>query len=586
MYSAYDEIFNRIKPSQRPTVIKVISWLFHARRPLHKRELQEAIGIRPNKGQIALPKYFVPSDALVRHCQGLITIDDDAGIVRFTHFTVQEFLNTHYRKNLLSTVELAKACLTYLTYDIFESGPCPDEASFEQRKHDYRLSLYAAEFWGGYTKGEGEGDKVILDCLRRLLGSPKKLAALRQFQLLAPRPWWDFNEIFGLSYSQLNSWRPIHSIAREGLSTLCKSIPVLNGFQGLEFDGGTLSSREDYLGTTPLLEAAKNGHLEMAIELIKTRADVGAQDNDGRMALHWSAGNGHKDVVIVLLEHGADVGAQNNSGWTALHLAAWDGHKDVVIVLLEHGADVGAQDNRGSTALHRAAINGHRDVVIVLLEHGADVGAQGEYGWTALHWAAIDGHKDVVIVLLEHGADEGAQDNNGWTALDRAAWKAHKDVVIVLLETLQSHGKPTFDSASRSHLLDFKDVLKDWLAKFPDDALLWFSLGNAYFEQRMYQEATASFDFCFEVYLRTANVGPHIERMSFPLLMSCTDCYSKIEGHYYKCKQCYESWNHSICRECIETDRHLHSAKEVIMIPSEKLLSRLRREDNVDRKRE
>ena len=48
-------------------------------------------------------------------------------MIQFTHYTVQEFLIDNYQDKLLFPRDLAKVCLTYLTFDIFDDGSCPNE---------------------------------------------------------------------------------------------------------------------------------------------------------------------------------------------------------------------------------------------------------------------------------------------------------------------------------------------------------------------------------------------------------------------------------------------------------------------------
>jgi ankyrin repeat protein len=109
--------------------------------------------------------------------------------------------------------------------------------------------------------------------------------------------------------------------------------------------------------------AATKNHEGDIIRLLKSEADVAAEDSDGWTALHKAAGNGHETVVQLLLEEGADVAAKDQIGRRALHRAAENGHEVMVRLLHEKGADVAAKDNGGRMALHRAAVR-------LLLEKG------------------------------------------------------------------------------------------------------------------------------------------------------------------------------------------------------------------------
>ena len=67
-------------------------------------------------------------------------------IVRFTHYTVQEFLQDKYLHKVLTPIDLAKVCLTYLTFDIFEDRPCADSDAFYRRMKSYQFSVYAMQY--------------------------------------------------------------------------------------------------------------------------------------------------------------------------------------------------------------------------------------------------------------------------------------------------------------------------------------------------------------------------------------------------------------------------------------------------------
>ena len=79
------------------------------------------------------------------------------------------------------------------------------------------------------------------------------------------------------------------------------------------------------------------------------------------------------EVVRVLIEQGADVGAQDNAGRTALHIATSGdrGSVDVVRMLLERGSNIGAKDNQGKTALQLASATRDNDIIRLLSEYGA-----------------------------------------------------------------------------------------------------------------------------------------------------------------------------------------------------------------------
>ena len=149
--------------------------------------------------------------------------------------------------------------------------------------------------------------------------------------------------------------------------------------------------------------------------------------------LYEAAWNGHKNVVQILIDKGADPNKANQWGQTPVNLAALAGHKDVVKLLLDKGADPNEASRSGTTPLHRASIEGHKYAVQLLLERGAEPNKTTYYDQdTPLHWAAFEGHLEVIQMLLEGGANRSMTDDNGKTPVQLAATKGHSEVVQLL----------------------------------------------------------------------------------------------------------------------------------------------------------
>ena len=65
----------------------------------------------------------------------------------------------------------------------------------------------------------------------------------------------------------------------------------------------------DKAGSTAIISAAKNGHVDVVKVLIQNGADVNDSDYRERTALHFAAQRGDVGVVKVLIQNGADVNA-------------------------------------------------------------------------------------------------------------------------------------------------------------------------------------------------------------------------------------------------------------------------------------
>ena len=240
----------------------------------------------------------------------------------------------------------------------------------------------------------------------------------------------------------------------------------------------TLSLEESYeyhldichCGYTPLHLAARNGLIEIAIELVERgRARVEVRDCFGATPLHVAACHNHWEMAIKFLNLGADIGINALNGSTPLHSAAACGAVEVIDHLLSRGANLSAVDDSGLTALHYAILNmnssnlernillktetssgeqcqlvtfdrtGHLaeffvekkhikntdhyrwlDTFIHLIVRGSAIDAVDMYGQTALHIAARNGLADAVNVLLQKRAKLEICDKSGKTPLEVA----------------------------------------------------------------------------------------------------------------------------------------------------------------------
>ncbi|XP_072119920.1 ankyrin repeat and KH domain-containing protein 1 isoform X6 [Mobula birostris] len=155
--------------------------------------------------------------------------------------------------------------------------------------------------------------------------------------------------------------------------------------------------------STPLMEAAQEGHLELVKYLLASGANVHATTATGDTALTYACENGHTDVADVLLQAGADLEHESEGGRTPLMKAARAGHLCTVQFLISKGANVNrATANNDHTVVSLACAGGHLAVVELLLAHGADPTHRLKDGSTMLIEAAKGGHTNVVSYLLDY----------------------------------------------------------------------------------------------------------------------------------------------------------------------------------------
>ena len=257
-----------------------------------------------------------------------------------------------------------------------------------------------------------------------------------------------------------------------------------------------------HCGYTPLHLAARYGHLEVAILLIRKGARLDERDCTGATPVHVASCHNHANLI------GGNLNVKTSNGSTPLHSAAACGAVEIIDYLLCEKASLTATDNYGLTALHYSIHNirfrslddliaprkGHLsgffvhdnryisvdglrwlDTLVKLLHRGSNVDAVDVDGQTALHIAAHYGLADAVNVLLQMNASMEMKDKNGKTPLEVAFENApvepeqlpsfratkiedvrehlhgHVMVIFLLLSHGASSGKCTSSSGSMLH---------------------------------------------------------------------------------------------------------------------------------------
>ena len=153
-------------------------------------------------------------------------------------------------------------------------------------------------------------------------------------------------------------------------------------------------------------------------QLLEHGASAHVRNKNGQTPLHIASHHELFSIVALLLKSGADVDAQDNAAMTPLHWVlqslSSDGFK-IAQLLLEHGASVHVRDKNGQMPLHLASRRDFPTIVGLLLKYGADVDAQDNAARTPLHWVSNpfsgDGSKTAQL-LLEHGASVHVRDRN------------------------------------------------------------------------------------------------------------------------------------------------------------------------------
>lgn len=125
-------------------------------------------------------------------------------------------------------------------------------------------------------------------------------------------------------------------------------------------------------------------------------------------------------IAELLIRSKADVNAQNKQGLTPLMHACTNESDVVTQSLLDNRANIDAVDNRKNNAFCYAIYHRKLANVNLLIKRGCDINSFGEFGNTNLIVAAHQGYSDLICVLLSCNADPFIKNTSGDTVLGYA----------------------------------------------------------------------------------------------------------------------------------------------------------------------
>ncbi|CAM6000394.1 unnamed protein product [Sphagnum balticum] len=171
-----------------------------------------------------------------------------------------------------------------------------------------------------------------------------------------------------------------------------------------------------------MIEAARKNLPKTVDELLKSGAEINAQDAEGWTALMEAADRGFIDLLDHLIAQGADLNIRSKQGKTALIYAARCGFSDCATALIKAGADLDIQDLKGRNALIYASRNEnpikrpfYLAIVQALISGKAQLNLTNHHQQSALMYAVWHDDHTIAQTLKAAGADKTIADATGKT---------------------------------------------------------------------------------------------------------------------------------------------------------------------------
>jgi hypothetical protein len=228
---------------------------------------------------------------------GRVTITE----LRLAHFTVKDYLlsqslqqsqHSYYSiEKKSSSLQIAKACLTYLNMDQFSSGYQGREIQ-DARLREWPLLDYAARFCGLHLRiVENDLDQSARNLFHKLL-STHILPNGGNFGSLVGTVWR------AATQDSIETTKPLYFAASYGLVSVVRLLLSDVAATDLEARGGRF-------GSSPLQVASYHGNTECVRLLLAAGADPNSTNRLNETSLYWARRFGSVEIVDLLRSYGA-----------------------------------------------------------------------------------------------------------------------------------------------------------------------------------------------------------------------------------------------------------------------------------------
>ncbi|BFZ07645.1 hypothetical protein BsWGS_10683 [Bradybaena similaris] len=206
----------------------------------------------------------------------------------------------------------------------------------------------------------------------------------------------------------------------------------------------SLSSKEEIMKVKDAIypclmaAAAKTGDIPALEKLRASGGHLGAENEDGRTALHVACRHGHINVVHYLLNHGVSVHVRDCRKETPLIDAVEGGHLEIIKLLVQTGAAMPLPKAQVAIRMCSAAAENDVKAIEAWVTAGASVDWHDYDKRTPLHVAISFNNRVVTEFLLKCGAGADVTDAFGHTPRSMAINLGHEDLLAIINETVNS----------------------------------------------------------------------------------------------------------------------------------------------------
>lgn len=449
----YDRIWTRINsercdPTERKWALETLILVLYAKEPLTEQTVLAFTN--PDSTSLISDQTFQASGIkyLIRVCANLVVLDGQMNVLRFVHFSAQEFLRGKLGSDSENNGHLADVCFAVLAAEAGSVQGSIDDSIYDSiDKNTSQSSMpasiyhYASKYWHEHAKFWDEINSHRAHLIQQFLLNRNRFNSWRRY------------------VTNLNDSGTILWIYSDKLLTLDRYISYHNLPVILKHLVEHCSS-VDWKGSLSI--AAQNNHLEIAGILIQAGTDVNFASEEFDRPLILAVDGESEEIATLLLKAGSDANARSNDGELALVIAVNRGKEAIAILLIKAGANVNARSMRGDPVLIEAIFRGSIAMVQTLLNACCDPNVRSRIGEPALSAVVrqrsevtrtvltMDGSgvsaedktegefdlrlETLVTLLITHGSDVNGRNPSGRTALMIAVGDRSERLVSLLLD--------------------------------------------------------------------------------------------------------------------------------------------------------
>lgn len=276
----------------------VLTWVCYSREPIEATALQHALfAARIEDLECIDEEDLEDLDDLIQVCNGLVVQHKESNVIRFEHYTAEEFFPGYLADTLFTAHStISRVCLRYLSMnsvtDISNSMPAKYlrytlHTYSDYWNSQYPLMRYAVTSWGYHAKRSEIDENMSLAFVLEFLRRPRNVKiAARALDVYQP-PEAEFRPRDSVIGLHLASFFGLRRTADQLIST-----------KSLDLD------TSDSFGWSALRWACHGRETEMVQYLIERGANVGIMDRAENTTLIWALGRrathvSYKNLTII-----------------------------------------------------------------------------------------------------------------------------------------------------------------------------------------------------------------------------------------------------------------------------------------------